>query len=91
MLAFVGITNDQIASAEEVSAAIEQQDKKIQNALTELNAVSHAGGYKEWISKNKVFLSDLKNNNPMTYQSFMEKFTSVKSTLQQKELSNNVR
>ena len=84
MLAMLGITNDQIASAEEVTAAIEQQDKKIQNALTELNAVSHAGGYKEWISKNKVFLSDLKNNNPMTYQSFMEKFTSVKSTLQQK-------
>ena len=70
MLAMIGITNDQIASAEEVTAAIEQQDKKIQNALTELNAVSHAGGYKEWISKNKVFLSDLKNNNPMTYQRF---------------------
>ena len=83
-LAFCGIINDGIASAEEVAAAIEQQDKKIQNALTDLNAVSHAGGYKEWISKNKVFLSDLKNNNPMTYQSFMEKFTSVKSTLQQK-------
>ena len=57
MLAFVGITNDSIASAEEVSAAIEQQDKKIQNALTDLNAVSHAGGYKDWISKNKAFLS----------------------------------
>ena len=84
MLAFVGITEDQIASAEEVTAAIEQQDKKIQNALTELNAVSHAGGYKEWISKNKVFLSDLKNNNPLSYQSFMEKFTSVKSNLQSK-------
>ncbi len=84
MLAFVGITNDQIASAEEVSAAIEQQDKKIQNVLTELNAVSHAGGYKEWISKNKVFLSDLKNNNPLIYQNFMEKFTSVKSNLQSK-------
>ena len=55
-LAFCGITNDQIASAEEVSAAIEQQDKKIQSALKELNAVSHAGNYKEWISKNKVFL-----------------------------------
>ena len=80
----LGITNDQIASAEEVSSAIEQQDKKIQNALTELNAVSHAGGYKEWISKNKVFLSDLKNNNPPSYQAFMEKFTSVKSTLQQR-------
>ena len=84
MAAFLGVTNDNIASAEEVSLAIEQQDKKIQNALTELNAVSHAGGYKEWISKNKVFLSDLKNNNPLSYQSFMEKFTSVKSNLQSK-------
>ena len=82
MLAMVGITNDQIASAEEVTAAIEQQDKKIQNALTDLNAVSHAGGYKDWISKNKAFLSELKNNNPMSYQAFMEKFTSVKSNLQ---------
>ena len=82
MLAVCGVTNDQIASAEEVSAAIEQQDKKIQNALTELNAVSHAGGYKEWISKNKVFLSELKSNNPMIYKDFMEKFTSVKSHLQ---------
>jgi len=84
MLAFVGITNDSIASAEEVSAAIEQQDKKIQTALTDLNAVSHAGGFKEWISRNKAFLSDLKANNPISYQAFMEKFTSVKSNLQSK-------
>ena len=84
MLAFVGITNDSIASAEEVSSAIEQSDKKIQAALTDLKAVSHAGNYKEWLSKNKPFLSDLKNTNPLSYQAFMEKFTSVKSTLQQK-------
>ena len=84
MLAFIGITNDQIASAEEVSTAIEQQDKKIQNVLKELNAVSHAGNYKEWISKNKVFLSELKNKNPLSYEAFMEKFTSVKTNLQQK-------
>ena len=82
MLAFVGITNDSIASAEEVSSAIEQSDKKIQAALTDLKAVSHAGNYKEWLSKNKPFLSDLKNNNPLSYQAFMEKFTSVKSNLQ---------
>ena len=81
-LAFCGITNDQIASAEEVSAAIEQQDKKIQSALKDLNAVSHAGNYKEWISKNKVFLSDLKSNNPLVYKDFMEKFTSAKNNLQ---------
>ena len=84
MLAFVGITNDSIASAEEVSSAIEQSDKKIQAALTDLKAVSHAGNYKEWLSKNKPFLSDLKNSNPLSYQAFMEKFTSVKSTLQSK-------
>ena len=84
MLAFVGITNDSIASAEEVSSAIEQSDKKIQAALTDLKAVSHAGNYKEWLSKNKPFLSELKNNNPLSYQAFMEKFTSVKSNLQSK-------
>tara|TARA_R100001463_G_scaffold111134_1_gene166012 strand:- start:105 stop:704 length:600 start_codon:yes stop_codon:yes gene_type:complete len=84
MLAVCGVTNDQIASAEEVSAAIEQQDKKIQAALKELNSVSHAGNYKEWISKNKVFLSDLKSNNPLTYKEFMEKFTSAKTNLQQR-------
>jgi len=84
MLAVCGVTNDQIASAEEVSAAIEQQDQKIQAALKELNAVSHAGNYKEWISKNKVFLSDLKANNPLTYNEFKEKFTSAKNNLQQR-------
>ena len=82
MLAVSGVTNDQIASAEEVSAAIEQQDKKIQTCLKDLNSVSHAGNYKEWLSKNKVFLSDLKSKNPLVYKDFMEKFTSAKNNLQ---------
>ena len=81
-LAFCSFISDGIASAEEVSTAIEQQDKKIQSSLKDLNAVSHAGNYQEWISKNKVFLSDLKANNPIIYKDFMEKFTSVKSNLQ---------
>ena len=81
-LAFCAFISDGIASAEEVTAAIEQQDKKIQSALKELNSVSHAGNFKEWISNNKVFLSDLKANNPIIYKDFMEKFTSVKSHLQ---------
>ena len=84
MLSICGITNDAIASAEEVTNAIEQQDKKIQSALTELNAVSHAGSYKEWLSKNKPFLNDLKSNNPLAYRAFMEKFTSVKTNLTNK-------
>jgi len=83
-LAFCAFISDGIASAEEVSTAIEQQDKKIQSALKELNSVSHAGNYQEWISKNKVFLSELKANNPMIYQDFMEKFTSVKTHLTQR-------
>ena len=83
-LAFCAFISDGIASAEEVTAAIEQQDKKIQSALKELNSVSHAGNYKEWISKNKVFLSELKSNNPMIYKDFMEKFTSAKNNLQQR-------
>ena len=84
MLAVCGVTNDQIASAEEVSAAIEQQDKKIQTCLKDLNSVSHAGNYKEWLSKNKVFLSDLKSNNPLVYKDFMAKFTSAKNNLHQR-------
>ena len=83
-LAFCAFISDGIASAEEVTAAIEQQDKKIQSALKELNSVSHAGNYKEWISKNKVFLSDLKANNPLVYKDFMAKFTSAKNNLQQR-------
>ena len=81
-LAFCAFISDGIASAEEVSTAIEQQDKKIQSALKDLNSVSHAGNYKEWISNNKVFLSELKANNPMIYTDFMEKFTTVKTHLQ---------
>ena len=70
-------------------AAIEQQDKKIQNALTELNAVSHAGGYKEWISKNKVFLSDLKANNPMSYQTLWKDLLQLNQICKLEELSND--
>jgi hypothetical protein len=81
-LAFCAFISDGIASAEEVSAAIEQQDKKIQQAIKELKAVSHKGSYQEWISKNKVFLTELKANNPITYGQFMEEFTLAKNNLQ---------
>lgn len=80
-LAFCAFISDGIASAEEVSTAIEQQDKKIQQAITELNAVSHKGSYQEWISRNKSFLAELKRNNPITYENFMEKFTETKTNL----------
>ena len=49
LLAFLGFISDGIASAEEVSTAIMQQDNKVQTALKELEAVSHKGSYQEWL------------------------------------------
>ena len=83
-LAFLGFISDGIASAEEVSTAILQQDKKIQTALKELEAVSHKGSYQEWLSKNKPMLSELKLKNPIAYTTFMEDFQTYKTNLQTK-------
>ena len=83
-LAFCGMTNDKIASAEEVSAAIEQQSSKTKEVLKSLQAVSHLGNYQKWISENKTFLADLKWNNPLSYNDFMKEFASIKSQLKSK-------
>ena len=83
-LAVCGITNDSIASAEEVAAAIEQQDQKLQSALKSLEGISHAGNFQKWISDNKTFLADLKAKNPVSYGAFLEKFTSIKNQLKSK-------
>ena len=83
-LAFLGFISDGIASAEEVSTAILQQDKKIQTALKDLEAVSHKGSYQEWLSKNKPMLSELKLKNPIAYGTFMEDFQTYKTNLQTK-------
>ena len=83
-LAFCSFISDGIASAEEVSTAIMQQDKKIQTALKELEAVSHKGSYQEWLSKNKAMLGELKIKNPIAYTTFMEDFQVHKTNLQTK-------
>lgn len=88
-LAFLGIINDQIASAEEVSLAIEQQDKKLQKALTELEVISHLGAYKAWLSTYKPAFEKLKVHNPLSYKRFMEKFTVVKTNLTNKGVNLN--
>ena len=88
MLAMIGITNDQIASAEEVSNAIEQQDKKIQSALTELNAVSHAGGIRNGFQEQS-FPIDLKANNPMSYQTLWKDLLQLNQICKLEELSND--
>ena len=83
-LALLGFISDGIASAEEVSTAIMQQDKKIQQALKDLEAVSHKGSYQEWLSKNKSMLGELKIKNPIAYTTFMEDFQVHKTNLQTK-------
>lgn len=80
-LAFCGLQDNNIASAEEVSAAIEQQDQKVKQLLKDLEAVSHAGNYQEWLTKNKGYLAILKKENPLTYAKFQERYTEIKSKL----------
>jgi len=83
-LAFCSFISDGIASAEEVSAAIVQQDNKVQTALKELEAVSHKGSYQEWLTKHKVMLEGLKTKNPPAYEKLLESFKAAKINLQTK-------
>jgi len=81
-LAMLGLTNDRIASAEEVSAAIVQQDKQLTSALTELDKVSHLGSYKSWLTNNQKLMQTVKVNNPVAYNEFLEKFNKIKFKLE---------
>ena len=90
-LAGMGFSNDNIASAEEVSAAIVQQDRQLNVALSELDKVSHLGNYTAWITKHKQLFEKLRANNPLAYNSFLERFTKKKSTLETKGVINGNR
>ena len=81
-LAMLGLTNDRIASAEEVSAAIVQQDEQLTTALTELDKVSHLGSYKSWLTNNQKLMQTVKVNNPIAYSFFLEKFNKIKNKLE---------
>ena len=83
-LAMAGLINDSVASAEEVSLAREQSDKKLQQALSELEKISHEGAYKQWLTTYQVTFNDLKGKDPLSYQRFLEKFTAVKQWLSTK-------
>ena len=87
-LAACGFSNDNLASAEEVSVAIEAQDRQLQTALQELEKVSHAGNYKSWITKHKTMLEKTKAANPIAYGKFKERFTELKSNLETKGVLN---
>ena len=90
-LSMCGMINDSVASAEEVSLAIEQQDKKLQTALKTLESIDHEGGYKSWLTDNQKTFLQLKENDPLAYQKFVEKFTVAKSNLLKKGIINNGR
>ena len=89
-LAMCGLINDSVASAEEVSLAIEQQDKKLQSALKTLETIDHEGGYKSWLADNQVTFTQLKENDPLAYQRFVEKFTVTKNKLTKNGVLKNV-
>ena len=87
-LAFLGLLTDGIPSAEEISSALAQQDKQLQTALKELDAVSHLGSYQEWITKHSNLFKKVKDNNPIAYKSFQEQFSKLKQTLETKGVIN---
>ena len=90
-LAMCGLINDSVASADEVSLAIEQSNKKLQSALKTLETIDHEGGYKSWLTENQATFKQLKENDPLAYQRFLEKFTVTKNNLQLKGIINNGR
>ena len=89
-LAMTGLINDSVASAEEVSLAREQSDKKLQQALSELETISHEGAYKQWLTAYQVTFNNLKINDPLAYSRFLEKFTLAKNNLTNKGVLKNV-
>ena len=81
-LAMLGLTNDKIASAEEVSGAIVQSDQKLTAALTELDKASHLGAYQSWLTTNKELMQKVKQQDAYAYVQFLEKFNKIKTKLE---------
>jgi len=89
-LAMAGLINDSVASAEEVSLAREQSDNKLQSALKSLESIDHEGGYKMWLSNHQATFVKLKENDPLAYQRFLEKFTATRNKLTKNGVLKNV-
>jgi hypothetical protein len=87
--AFAGLTNDNIASAQEVSNAIVASDTKLTAALAELDKVSHLGAYNEWLSTNKELMQKVKQQDAYAWQLFLEKFNHIKKNLETKGVIQN--
>ena len=81
-LAMAGLTNDKIASAEEVSGAIVASDKKLTAALADLSKVSHLGSYRSWLTTNQKLMEEVKGSNPLAYSEFLIRFNQIKNKLE---------
>ena len=82
--AMAGLTNDKIASAEEVSGAVVAADKKLTAALSELGKVSHLGSYRSWLTTNQKLMEEVKGSNPLAYSEFLVRFNQIKNKLEAK-------
>ena len=82
--AMAGLTNDKIASAEEVSGAVVASDKKLTAALSELGKVSHLGSYRSWLTTNQKLMEEVKGSNPLAYSEFLVRFNQIKNKLEAK-------
>ena len=89
-LAMCGLINDSVASADEVSLAIEQSNQKLQAALKDLEKISHKGAYNQWLTNYQSTFMKLKETDPLAYQRFLEKFTAVKNKLTTNGVIENV-
>ena len=82
--AMAGLTNDKIASAEEISGAVVASDKKLTAALSELGKVSHLGSYRSWLTTNQKLMEEVKGSNPLAYSEFLVRFNQIKNKLEAK-------
>ena len=80
--AFLGLTNDNIASSQEVSNAIVASDTKLTAALSELDKVSHLGSYRSWLTTNQKLMEEVKGSNPLAYSEFLVRFNQIKNKLE---------
>ena len=80
--AFLGLTNDNIASSQEVSNAIVASDTKLTAALSELDKVSHLGSYRSWLTTNQKLMQEVKGSNPLAYSEFLIRFNQIKNKLE---------
>ena len=87
--AFAGLTNDNIASAQEVSNAIVASDTTLTAALTELDKASHLGAYQSWLTTNKELMQKVKQQDAYAWQQFLEKFNQIKKNLETKGVIQN--